>query len=262
MSTTPAGWYPQPDGTQRYWDGEKWTEHTAPGQGGAAGANGPASTTDGTQDRANRPWFKKKRFLIPGGIVALIILGSALSAAGGEGGDTEVASVSTPSMSSAPEESTEEEASEPEPTTPEEEGEETSEEESLPKMGTKVRDGKFEFTVTSLKCGINEVGDEYLNTQAQGEFCQVSLTISNIGDEPQTMFADNQDAYDAKGRKFSPDSEASIYDDSSQVLWEEINPGNTVEGKVFYDVPEGTKLVKVELHDSAFSGGVEVELKK
>ena len=23
------GWYPQPDGTQRYWDGREWTEHTA-----------------------------------------------------------------------------------------------------------------------------------------------------------------------------------------------------------------------------------------
>lgn len=29
--TGPAGWYPQPDGTQRYWDGTAWTHHTAPG---------------------------------------------------------------------------------------------------------------------------------------------------------------------------------------------------------------------------------------
>jgi len=26
----PAGWYPQPDGTQRYWDGLRWTEHVVP----------------------------------------------------------------------------------------------------------------------------------------------------------------------------------------------------------------------------------------
>jgi hypothetical protein len=31
--STPAGWYPQPDGRQRYWDGELWTEHFAPGSG-------------------------------------------------------------------------------------------------------------------------------------------------------------------------------------------------------------------------------------
>lgn len=31
VSTTP-GWYPDPDmyGTQRYWDGDEWTEHRAP----------------------------------------------------------------------------------------------------------------------------------------------------------------------------------------------------------------------------------------
>ena len=29
--STPAGWYPQPDGQQRYWDGQQWTEQFAPG---------------------------------------------------------------------------------------------------------------------------------------------------------------------------------------------------------------------------------------
>jgi hypothetical protein len=32
MNNPPAGWYPdtQKPGTQRYWDGAQWTEHTAP----------------------------------------------------------------------------------------------------------------------------------------------------------------------------------------------------------------------------------------
>jgi len=29
--STPAGWYPQPDGRQRYWNGQRWTENFAPG---------------------------------------------------------------------------------------------------------------------------------------------------------------------------------------------------------------------------------------
>lgn len=33
MSGAAPGWYPQPDGTQRYWDGSAWTEHIAPGAG-------------------------------------------------------------------------------------------------------------------------------------------------------------------------------------------------------------------------------------
>jgi hypothetical protein len=28
--STPAGWFPQPDGRQRYWDGEAWTDNFAP----------------------------------------------------------------------------------------------------------------------------------------------------------------------------------------------------------------------------------------
>ncbi|KRF47037.1 DUF4352 domain-containing protein [Terrabacter sp. Soil810] len=127
-------------------------------------------------------------------------------------------------------------------------------------IGTPVRDGKFEFTVKSVKCGISTVGNEYLNTKAQGQFCAVQLHIENIGDEPQSMFADNQLAFDAKDRKFSADSTASIYDDSSQVLFEEINPGNSVKGKVYFDVPKGAKLTQLELHDSMFSDGVKVAL--
>ena len=27
--TTPAGWYPDDSGQQRYWDGNAWTEHVS-----------------------------------------------------------------------------------------------------------------------------------------------------------------------------------------------------------------------------------------
>ena len=127
-------------------------------------------------------------------------------------------------------------------------------------IGKPVRDGKFQFTVNSVKCGISKVGNEYMSTKAQGQFCAVQLKIENIGDEPQSMFSDNQLAFDGKDRKFSADSEASIYDESSQVLWEEINPGNSVKGKVYFDIPKGAKLTQLELHDSAFSDGVKVVL--
>ena len=132
-----------------------------------------------------------------------------------------------------------------------------------PRIGTKVRDGKFEFVVTDVKCGISRVGSGGFDTEAQGQFCRVSLTISNIGDEPQSMFGDNQQAFDAKGRKFSADTEASIYDPKSEVPLRGDQPGATPSrAAVYFDVPKKTKLVKIELHDSMFSGGVEVALKK
>ena len=35
-------------------------------------------------------------------------------------------------------------------------------------------------------------------------------------------------------------------------------PRQQVKGKVYFDIPKGAKLTKLELHDSMFSGGVKV----
>lgn len=48
-AAAPAGWYPDGNGGQRYWDGSAWTEHTAPAADAAAGthadpAAAPAAT--------------------------------------------------------------------------------------------------------------------------------------------------------------------------------------------------------------------------
>ncbi len=216
---------------------------------------------------AQRPWFKKKRVLIPSALVALAVVGSAL---GGGGEGSTPAAAETPSVqvsqspASAPTDAVvPSPAASAKPAAPAPAATKApAVVDTTPKIGTKVRDGKFEFVVTGVKCGIARVGSGGFDTEAQGQFCRVSMTISNIGDEPQSMFGDNQLAFDAKGRKFSADTEASIYDPKSEVLFEEINPGNSIKGRVYFDVPKNAKLVKLELHDSMFSGGVEVALKK
>ena len=103
-----------------------------------------------------------------------------------------------------------------------------------------VRDGKFEFVVSSFKC-------------ASGK-CQAAIRVENIGDEAQHMFADNQYLFDTRGRRFS--AETTLDD-----LWiKELNPGLSVRGTVVWNVPAEFKPDHLELHDSAFSGGVEVRL--
>ncbi|MFI5890978.1 DUF4352 domain-containing protein [Actinoplanes sp. NPDC051513] len=129
-----------------------------------------------------------------------------------------------------------------------------------PGIGDKVRDGKFEFTVTGMDCSKTKVGDQYLNTAAQGKFCVVAVNVKNIGDEPQTFTGGNQKAYAGK-TEFNNDSEAELYINSDAATFlEEINPGNSVKGKLVFDVPKSTKLTEVELHDGFFSGGVRVAL--
>jgi hypothetical protein len=127
-------------------------------------------------------------------------------------------------------------------------------------LGAPVRDGKFEFTVTTIRSGVRQVGDTDFGVKAQGQFVLVSVTVENIGDEPQSLFGDNQKLFDAAGREYSADSEAAIYLEDSNSLWEEINPGNKVDGVIVFDVPKGTDPTRLELHDSLFSGGVEVTL--
>jgi hypothetical protein len=259
MSTTPEGWFPQPDGRQRYWDGQQWTEHFAPGAPDAPASLAAGADAATTAPKAGKAWYAKKRVLIPAGIVALLI---AIGALGGGGDDTApVAADTAPTASSAP---AAKQSATTAPAKPAAAKPSAAPKPVAPKVagiGSKVRDGKFQFVVSSVKCGIARVGtSEYLQKKAQGQFCAVAMTVTNIGDEPQSMFADNQYAYDAKGRKLSADSTASIYDDSSQVLWEEINPGNAVKGKVYFDIPKGAKITKLELHDSVFSGGVDLKV--
>lgn len=53
MSTTPAGWYDDGSGRQRWWDGEQWTEHFAPETSAAAESAVPgAAETPATETPA------------------------------------------------------------------------------------------------------------------------------------------------------------------------------------------------------------------
>lgn len=129
------------------------------------------------------------------------------------------------------------------------------------KVGEAARDGKFEFTVKSIDCSQNTVGSEYLSKTAQGKYCQLAVTVKNIGNEAQTMFADNQKLLNSAGQEFSADSMASAYTAPQGGAWvNEINPGNSVDGIIVFDLPVDQTPSVAELHDSAYSGGVKVTL--
>ena len=129
------------------------------------------------------------------------------------------------------------------------------------KMGTPARDGKFEFTVMDLTCGQKTVGSGVFKSTAQGNYCLVSLKIRNVGQQAQTFDGSSQKAY-AGTTQYSDDGSAEFNFNSGTPTWDEqINPGNQVSGTLVYDVPAGTKLTSIELHDGVFSNGVKVPLK-
>jgi hypothetical protein len=129
------------------------------------------------------------------------------------------------------------------------------------KIGQPARDGKFEFTVKSSKCGVTKVGTDLLGEKAQGQFCLITINVKNIGKESQMFDGSSQKAYAANGTEYSSDTGAAIYaNKNAETFLNEINPGNQVTGVVVFDIPKDVKLTKLELHDSPFSGGVTVAL--
>jgi hypothetical protein len=198
---------------------------------------------------AKKPFYKKTWFLVLAGLTVLAIIGSAIS--GGKGASSTNATGGDASTASVP-------AVGDDPAASDATADDTAGAEFG--IGQPAADGKFSFVVNGVDCSQTQLGNEYMNTTAQGQFCIVDLTITNVGDEPQSFFGDNASLFNAQGQEFSADSEASIYLDDSSSLYEEINPGNTLNSKVIFDVPAGMVPTAVELHDSAFSGGVTVAL--
>jgi TM2 domain-containing membrane protein YozV len=134
---------------------------------------------------------------------------------------------------------------------------------TIPKIGEPARDGKFEFVVKSIECGKASVGtNEYLSKNAQGQFCLLNVSVKNIGNEPQSLFSSNQYLYNASNQKYAADDVATTYaaPQESSTWYSEINPGNSVEGAIVFDLPKDQTPVLAELHDSAFSDGVKISL--
>lgn len=181
-------------------------------------------------------WFGRHKILtVIGTLVLLAIIGSAL----GGGDKTNTATSNSSAKSSAT----------PKPAA------------TMAKVGQSANDGKFAFTVNSIKCDQASVGSEYSTKTAQGQYCLLNISANNIGNESQTLDSSNQFLYNSKGQKYSADSEAS-YDanTSGSTFLQQINPGNSVTGLVVFDLPKGVSPISAELHDSAFSSGVKVNL--
>jgi hypothetical protein len=186
------------------------------------------------REKALRPWFKKKRFIVPIAIVAIAVASTAANS--GNKSDTNAAPLDGSSSSS-----------------------ETT---KVAAIGDTVTDGDFAFAITDIKCGVAHVGTDLLGKDAQGQYCLVGVKVRNDGKEASYMLGDNQYLFDNKDRKFSADTAAMIYLPEKQSPWlTEINPGNQISGTIVYDVPKDAVIDHIELHDNAYSTGVTVSLK-
>lgn len=200
--------------------------------------------------KAGRNWYQKKRFILPLGLVLLIAVVSVVSA-----GDD----AATPTSDS--DAATDDAASD---TLPDDAPEEVPGEAEFAGIGEEARDGDFAFTVNNFECvgDVLESDNDFIDpAEAQGQFCILDIVVENIGSSAQSLSASNQYLYDADERRFSADSSFDVIMVTDTPIFDSINPGNSLQGQVVFDVPIDATIEFAELHDSAFSGGVLVDLR-
>ena len=99
MTQVPAGWYPSGDGQMRYWDGQNWTQQTAPAQPGGSAPSAPSIPGgSGNQGEPIQQYAPAQQFpgadgaqggggskngvkiaIIAAGLVVLLIIGLAIA---------------------------------------------------------------------------------------------------------------------------------------------------------------------------------------
>jgi len=187
---------------------------------------------------ATRPWFKKMGFILPLSLVLFLVIVVVVNATGGRGSAILATGDSQSKVESAPQVDA-----------------------PVADIGTKVRDGTFEFVVTGVeRPGKTLVGKLDERLTALGEFVVVRVNITNVGNEAQSPDCSCQLLHNEKGREFEP-SPAILSTTGALKFVRQIDPGETVKDViVLFDVAPGTKAVNIELHDSPFSQGVQVKL--
>jgi len=299
--SSPAGWYPQPDGQQRYWDGQQWTERFAPGAATPAPGGEPArpsfenepvnqmsdQLTPAPQSVGARVEVKGSNGLaVAGFVLALLgalssfipiiniggdflaflglifgIIGLVQSGKRGAGKGLSITAIILAVAAFV--------ISIVVNVT------------TVAAVDTAVKNidtGQGAPAAVAGKLGQSVKDGSFtfvvhsvkcgmttsggsLPSKPQGEFCAVNVSVTNHGTKAQLF-----DALEVKGfiagSRYEADAGASaMANPNTETFLTSINPGNSINAIVLIDVPVGKQLDTVELHDSLFSTGTSVSVK-
>ena len=186
--------------------------------------------------KAQRPFYKKKRFIVPAALVAVVAV-SVGASGGGDDGASLVKDKSSSSSSSA--------------------GQKGSTDKTF-KVGQTVELEGTQYTVTGVKTASN-IGGQF-GEKADGIFVVVELTIENKKDETKTFLESAATYLASDGTKYEA-SDASIYLGDDALILREMQPDLPTKGKLVFDVPP-TKVAGgvLELSDLFGAGEADIAL--
>ena len=222
---TPAGWYSDGSGGERYWDGSAWTASRS--------AEDVATVAELERRRTLLiRWFTVCTVLLVALTVAVIY--TLVSQAGGR--DIAVSAPSPAGPAVAPQAALTPDLAAP--------------------HGEWV-DGPFAFRVDDIEVGTTVSSTEApVEKTAIGQYIVVRLTVVNIGGATAYFHGTLQTLH-AGGTAYAIDDEASIYVNGGYV---EIPPGAEAHVGVAYDVPPATVPEILALRADPASPGVKIRL--
>lgn len=163
--------------------------------------------------KAQRPWFKKKRWWVLAVIVAMIVIGSLSNHSNGP---TLVANNGTSGNSGS--------------------GATVGAEGNPAKIGQTIQLAGTRYTVRKA-VKTKSVGGTF-GTKANGVFVVVTLTIENMKNETKT-FLDASTKFVASGGKlsYSPDTTGTAYAGRKALILQDMQPQLPTTGQIVFDVP-------------------------
>lgn len=240
LVTRPAGWYRDDDDVLRYWNGDAEADHSAP-----EAVEAPAAK------KSRADWMVliglgASVVVIIGVVVAAVILAMRMDL--GEPAVSAQTTSATAAASSAMPEMVD-------TTAIDEEGP-TETQAGWP--GLEVRDGNFAFVVGDVERvgAVAAPENAQIQKHAQGEFVIVHMTVTNVSAEPQPFYVSFSTLSDG-ATVYKSDDEAWLYLGNTVT---DVGPGESLETAVVFDVPAGTDVESIQLHDSPTSPGATVAL--
>lgn len=187
-------------------------------------------------------------------IIAIAIL------AGSAGSSEPTSSDESDAPAAVEEQPADETAAEPEEPAAEEPAAEEPAADAATPLGTAADVDGMSITVTGVEAGIANVGSDAFGEAAQGQFVLVHVSVSNTGTKPDSFNSMAVTVFDDQGREFSANSTAALYLDDGSVFFEDVNPGNTLNGTIVFDLPAGAVPVTFE-YDPLFGSKATLSLR-
>jgi hypothetical protein len=191
--------------------------------------------------KAQRPWWKKKRFILPLGLVLLIALVS-VSASGGGGGTDVGGSGGGSGGGSASKDS-------------------GGGDGASGKVGQAITNAGTTYKVTRARTA-RTIGDPDLGgTRADGTFVIVNLQLTNNKDETKTFSDTSAKIETSDGKTYETSDKTTLAFGDEGLLLKDIQPDLTTRGKLAFELPpskvSGSTLV---IEDLFGDGEIRVDL--